>query len=439
MAEIHFFDSVIYQGPNKSIAQNMLETVDEYFNLGNKYRVRIFDAENPEVYGMYDRRERHRSQLNVILKVASYATIVIPLIALLLKAVLRAYLGISSVRLDSFSRAGQSWIETRMPADLTKQCVSFLSYKDQGQFAQVALFCAEYVRGLQEQYIKWTAPFKGLIPELPLSSPNIEEYRHLILGLITSPAIGHPHYWNPLMDEVLKRFLPKESSGNTIGKLIQGHAQIACALAVSETPISSSQLYHFFKYLQSNQLFKFKAWVGYRVLEQYMITQGLDYTSAKRVLHEYLTCYAEIYIKAQSFSNDTLKYKRVEIDPRIWFGLTDSDQSLLRGKTEGEQPSIPEPLLEALWTRILSLRNGCLDMPFEVGMYGRVEAPLPRNFTLKLAQRITNAEIYLYSNNTVRKEELEKPEYAGGINRLTKEEEQALIGRYPKASVAHLS
>jgi len=348
---------------------------------------------------MHDRTERHRSLINVALKVISYATIVIPLIALLVKVALRSYLQISSIQFNT-SFASQSRIETRVTPAVTKHCISFLSYKDQGQFAQVALFARDNVRGLQKRYIDWTAPFKEKISNLPLSSPDIEVFRPIILALITSPAVGHPHYWHPLMDDVLERFLPQEMIVGNMDTLIEGHTQIARALAASETPISSGQLYHFCKYLQSNQLTKFQAWawLGYIVLEQY----GLNSASVKRVLQDYLKRHAENYMNASSTSNDTIKYRTVDVDPRYWFGVSGVEHSLLKSKTEGEEPSIPEPLLEVLWTRIQFLRAAHSDLPFQVGMEGRSEAHLPTNYTLVLAQRITNAEMFLDSNDTVK-------------------------------------
>jgi hypothetical protein len=144
-------------------------------------------------------------------------------------------------------------------------------------------------------------------------------------------------------------------------------------------------------------------------------------------------------MNAYSNSNDTIKFRKVEVDPRHWFVVSGVDHSLLKRKTEGEEPSIPEPLLEVLWTRIQFLRTTHSDLPFEVGMAGRFEAQLPKNYTLQLAQRITNADMFLASNDTVDKALLEKSEYAKEIYKLTRKEEQALMQRYPKASVAHLS
>lgn len=137
--------------------------------------------------------------------------------------------------------------------------------------------------------------------------------------------------------------------------------------------------------------------------------------------------------------NRTLNFQETAIDPRKWFGFNGEDSSLWTqpGAQNGEIAPMPELLLEVLWTHIQSLRASCVDRPFMVGMFGRAEAELPNNFTLTLAQRITNADIFLDHENTINTEEIEKQNYARCLGDLSNEEKEALAAEhYPNAVVA---
>ena len=221
----------------------------------------------------------------------------------------------------------------------------------------------------------WGVPIDLNSTAAPLAR---EDFQRLLVSLVTSPAIGHPIHWVPVMN-TLMAFGDNER--------VQRLAGMADLLATSARPISSDQVYQFCTYLAREQLPGFIPWFGYQVLDQFSQKLPLSSAGVNEILEEYLTKKAEELLKAQDKgyylpNNRIFKIKTTNIDPRVWFG------SLL---TSHEQ--MPELLLEVLWARIQLLHASCTDRPFEVGMMGREEAQLPHNFTLALAQRITNAKI----------------------------------------------
>jgi hypothetical protein len=433
-----FFTPVIYN--NKNILHQVLETVDEYFYLGNQPRVTIFspDAGHPQSWAMKNRQDRHRSWTNTSLKVASYFTIIPPLIALSTKALLRRCLQVSSIPVEQ-TFVPSSRIEVKLPIDILQNIALFLSYQDQAQLAQVAVFARDAVRNTQQYYISLMAPLKTKIEALPAGPLNNADFQRLLVSLVTSPALGHPKHWVPIMDVLMGHLV----CGNTVDDIIKKHAHIAELLATSARPISSDQTYQFCKYLGRKQLSNTLPWIGYRVLEQYALKPQLNSASVNTALKEYLTQQAKMKIRAKDngyylSDNQILSLQETIIDPREWFGFNGEEHSLWiqPGTQNREIAPMPKLLLEVLWTHIQSLHDACVDKPFMVGMMGRLEAQFPHNFTLTLAQRITNADIFLNHNNTIDREEIEKQYYARGLDNLSDEEMKALVAeRYPNAMV----
>lgn len=268
MSSIDFFVPVVYNNQIKTIPEQALETIDEYFYLGDKFRVSIFapDAEHPQSWAMQNRQDRHRSWTNIAIKVASYCTVIIPLVALLVKAILRCYLQVSSIQVQQ-QFVPSSRIEARVPTEALQHIGSFLSYQDQAQLAQVGIFA----RDIQQYYIDLMAPLKTEIEALPAGPLADGDFQRLLVGLVTSPAAGHPKHWVPLMDALMGHLGPDD----TVNGIVQKHAHIADLLATTEQPISSDQIYQFCRYLGRKQLSKIMPWIGYRTLEQYSLKPQL--------------------------------------------------------------------------------------------------------------------------------------------------------------------
>jgi len=438
MSSIDFFTPVNYNNQIKTIPQKILETVDDYLYLGDKFRVKIFDpnADNPQLWAMQDRQGRHHSWTHTAIKIASYCTLVLPLIALLTKATLRCYLQISSIQIQTrFSPNSQ--IEDRLPTELFQHIGSFLSDKDHGQLAQVGMFARDAERDAQQYHMDLMAPLKAEIQALPADPLTREDFQRLLVGLITSPSMGHPKYWTPVMDALMEKTAPE----NTARETIRSHANMADLLATSEEPISPEQIYQFCKYLGQKQLSEIKPWIAYRALEQYLLKPVLDLTSVNKALKEYLTQQATKHITTKNNAyflpnNRLLGFQETTIDPRNWFGINGENYALWEqpDAENGEvAPHIPELLLEVLWTHIQSLQTSCIDRAFSISMFGRHEAELPHHFTLTLAQRITNANIFLDHGNTIDRREFEKPYYGRNLGNLNDAEIEEVAQQYPAA------
>jgi hypothetical protein len=437
MSSIDFFAPVIYKNPIKTGSEQALEMIDEYFYLGNTSRVTIFapDSAHPQSWAMKNRHDRHRSWTNIAIKVASYCTVIIPLVALLGKAILRCSLKVSSIKVEQQFVPG-----IFVPSDVLQEIGSFLSYPDQGKLAQVAMFTRNAALHAQRYYIKLMAPFKTEIEALPPEPLTDAHFQRLLVELVTSHAAGHPKHWVPLMDSLMGHLGPHV----TVNDIVQKHARIADLLATSKKPISPDKIYQFCKYLGVKQLSKTQPWIGYRALEQYALNPQLDSPSVNQALKEYLTQQANRCITAVSDAfflpgQRMLNFQTTTIDPRQWFGLNREEHSLWAqpGVQNDQTAPMPELLLDVLWTRIQSLRASCRDMPFEVSMCGREEAELPNNFTLTLAQRVTNADIFLDHGETITSGAIETFAFENRLRLLSIEEMGAWAREhYPNAIVS---
>lgn len=99
MNAIGFFTPVVYQTMTKTFSEHCLERVDEYFYLGNQPRFILLDlnAENSTYWAMQKGQDSPPSWPQIALKVISYCTLILPLLALGAKAILRSSLQISTV------------------------------------------------------------------------------------------------------------------------------------------------------------------------------------------------------------------------------------------------------------------------------------------------------------------------------------------------------
>ena len=440
MSSIHFFTPVIYNNPTKTRAQQALEAIDECFYLGNKLRVTIFtsNATHPQSWALQNRQCYYRSWKNIAIKVAFFFTLLPPLILLTAKALLRRHLKVSSIKIEQGFAPNS--IEAKLPVYVLQKIGSFLNYRDQDQLARVAHFTHDAARRTQQL----TALLKTEVEALPVYGAFFcDDFQRLLVQLVKSPAAGHSKHWVSVMNALI-RHIPIHSK--TKGS-IESHGEIASLLAYSEQPISPDQIYQFCKYLgndrsgyveRCNQLLKWSPWIGYRALEQYLhYPEKLDLTAINRSLKEYLTQQAKVLIVARNDLyyplNNHLKLlvHKIEIDPRQWFGRDGNEYSLWfkrPWRSDGEIAPMPDLLVEVLWTHIQSLRASCMDRPFIVSMMGSTTATLPYNFTLKLAQLITSAGIFLEHGNSIDGGQLEKSRYA-----LPHLDREWMAAEYPQA------
>lgn len=226
-------------------------------------------------------------------------------------------------------------------------------------------------------------------------------FQQLLVELVTSPAVGHPKHWVPVMAALMKHLGPNTTYYNGI---IQKHSKIANLLATSAQTISSQQIYQFCRYLGQKQLSQNHFWLVYRALEQYSLKLQPNLEGVNKAIKEYLTNKAKKYITTNNTNwyltnNRILKVQDTYIDSNLWFGKDGASSSLwwlhMDPANRATAP-MPELLLDVLWTHIQSLRASCVDRALVVDMTVRSGSfQQIYNFTLRLAQRITNAGIFV--------------------------------------------
>lgn len=321
----------------------------------------------------------------------------------------------------------------KLPIPALRHLAPFLSYSEQGRLAQVCTVAMNAARATEQNFVESTALIRGEIALLTQGCPITDV---LLVALATSRAIGHPRHWVPHMAAVMNRLIPDDQ----VKTIIEGHAKLANALEASATPISSAQIYKFCGYLGRNQLSRISPWIGYRVLELYLLKLQLSSDGINKALTEYLTQTAK-EVRARNTTcglpGRWLKFQEVDIDPRDWFGFRGEDSSLWvkPGAQNGETAPMPKPICEVLWARIQTLQAACTDRPFQVAIESRSEAPVPRNFTLPLAQLITNAGIILDDRIIDRNAPLARPEFARAIHWYSEAEREELAKKYPAAVI----
>lgn len=431
MSRIDFFTPVLYDDKNKTLSQHVLEVADEIFYLGGKFRVRVCTSNPEHLVGIQTRQDRDRSWFNIALKVALYCTLIFPLIGLAVKATLRLYLEISVIKVQSNILEMQPNRIKTIPKIVWQSIGSFMDAKDEKEFEQSALFAHDAIRSSQ-QYFK---DFQAEIEALPKGLLQREDFQKRLLKLLNSPDIGYSKYWIPVMNSLMKRV----KIGDEIEGFIQSHSDIADILVQAKEPISPERIYQFCKYMTLKYKSNKRPWVVYRMFEKYL---KLNQECVQRALQEYLVLAVHNYIgilrqrvAGKLPKNRSLEYLEMDIDPRIWFGGNEHRHSLWvqpKAKTD-ETTFIPKPLLEALWSRIQSLRNSYKDYPFQVTMTQRLESKFPRTFTLQLAQRITNAQIFLVHVNSVQNKDIQNVHYAQDIYQLSQAKRKRLAKQYPQA------
>ncbi len=445
MLSIRFFSPITYEKENTTGSERALERVEEYFYLGGKFRVSLFEEKleggSSRLYAMQNSLDRHRPWTNVAIKVVSYCTVVLPLVALLAKAALRYYLGVYSIKLKG-EFAFASNIENKLPLDLLRLVVPFLEETDQSRLGATCYLLHNAVQKARDKFLRNEKLLIGRLKALPkmISFPQSfskediaaavkanQDFGSFLVNLIKADSLGYHHRsWRYLMHGFIRRTW----HDFTIEHLIGGHAVLANFLAQSNKPISSSEIYHFCRYLVEKDTpagfytpfgFLFHAfprpipnipWIFYRVLEQYSISLKDHAESINRAIKENLALQA----KARLIATKGYRTFEVYIDPRDWFGFQGSRYSLWKSLDFGEENnqlvSMPNLLEDALFESIVSIKESRPDLQFMVSMPRKWEPEVPPNFVLSLARRITNEGIFFRSNK-VDRSQLERPEFGG--------------------------
>ena len=332
-----------------------------------------------------------------------------------------------------------------LPDDsILSNIISFLPYRDQARLAQACGYTCAAVRNAQAPGGKAQASLEARVEQATrMAGPETEqgdvpgsEGEELFVELITSPRVGHPKYWAPLMDRLMERY--KTDS------FLEKHIKIANQLAVVANDISADQISRYCTYLIKRLSAKnFPAWHIWQVLSQYSrpeelqqylaIVTALGNTCANQQAEALLKSRDNPLRNTEVFEGVGPKYKYLIVDPRIWFWRFLPPPERL---DYGYLP-MPEALLEGI---LRCIREKCALCPpgclFSVEMTGRAERALPRNYTLELAKRIINAGIFLSHGNTVDDQELERryvtqSSWAPAIDEELKKE--ALARQLPKA------
>lgn len=496
MVEVRFFTPVVFDDAT-SFKEKITEQVDEYLNLGNHYRVKIYkpNAERPNTVAKVEFSNKP-SWTNLVLKVISYFTVILPLIALALKYKLRSQLNftppantesasqVNNMLIPIVRKVTHSQLEKTIALDLLLQVISFLSFKDKALFAQTDFFARDAIRQEDLYYSQSMLSIRAEIDALLVASGPVHSltFQRILQQMLSSStlqdfrtSLGHPKHWLPIMNQLSQRLLPSINSG--VDDFITGHAQIATLIASSTEPMPDANLELFLKYLAKNWLLLTRAWIGYRVLEKYLDQPGLEASTVRQVLVEFLSKEVNsIRVQTKYLDlpdNKILVYKEFDIDPQHWFGFNESNYSLwvpqqaqnerielVEDEVEDElaelgedepvelpegaaplvaaednQPvpvtPIPELLVDIFGTFIQSIKASHPG-PMHIRMIGRFEAELPHDFTLPLAQWITDNEIYLETNRTVSTHLLGKPEFVSSITRFEDEKAQLAV-KYPGA------
>jgi hypothetical protein len=302
---------------------------------------------------------------------------------------------------------------------LAKQVGPYLTEQDLGQLA--------LVRSRVVREIRYSDRIEPLRKEIQAEVERTalaanEVLQRLLVSLITLPDDVNPRYYRRLMPNVM---VLTAIADIALGP-IQHHASVARLITTSSLPISPYQIRRFCSYLGATYILsQIDPWVGGRSLEQY----PLPPEERELVLREYLSSQARRYVTTFSGTfrlnrEESLNFKKIHIVPSSWF---DPNYA-------GAQ--ISELLLEVLWNRIRDLRDKHRDEPIIVIMTGSADRVLPLNFTLPLARRITDANIYLvHGGDTIDVRQIAetKRKYALNTLNLTRVEKTELAERYPRA------
>lgn len=413
MASIDFFTPVVYPTPARTWSQWVLQTVDESFYLGGRFRVGISSPTNDPSFLVAQKNyfDRRRSWTNITLKIGYYCTVIPPLAALAIKAFLRWYLNISTIappkeacqgspqkKRQSIILLEESWqsslLEREIPKEILQKIALLLNYQDQQHLACVAHFTHGAVRFAQEPYFCPMRPIRAEIEAFNVGCINLQKATSLFIQLITVPAEEGPpplmeHLWDPLMRHMLRYFLFQ--SGASINFATFKEVIVQCK------SFTSHQADRFCRCLAlklstSNNYYP---WYCYRLFEFLWQQFPNSQTEIKENAQKYLMLEAERKIKATPkeirLKTGVVNLEDIDIDPRQWFGTDGHPQSLWA--PEGSR--LPELVQDAIWGRIQVLCKVCPGQLMVVDISSRREFHPPEAFLLPLAQKITDAQIFL--------------------------------------------
>ena len=342
----------------------------------------------------------------------------------------------------AFSEPGRALLLEQLPIEIFLRTVKFLSYEEQGKFAQTARCAADSVHYLNEIIQDSVVGISERVAFLEgQESIDPEQLQQLFVAMIESPAVGHPQYWAPVMNRVMA--MVPDAKTRTISGIMQYYELIFEMLGKSGKTFSHRQVEALMQYLGQSMVF-FKPWISYRIFERAIETAHFDREVVEAVLRQVLFQIAENKIAVRlhtvmiSAELPELAYIKAEIDPRFWFGANGNHYSLWEtlDMVADETVYMPSILEEVLWKFFQGLKESCPVLPLQVNMIGRVEAELPLNFTLNLARRITDAEIFLDCLHTVRRSDLINSQYACSIYAYLSADPQRgsdLAQQYPEA------
>lgn len=126
MSEVSFFTPLCFEDRTQCTAQPFMESVDDYFYLGGKKALVISGQQQGAEGALLYQQSSH--WLMTALKVVSYATIIIPVIMLIIKAVMRSLQHFQFIDLKAQLEEGME-----IPSHLTEKVEALMPKITQGQ------------------------------------------------------------------------------------------------------------------------------------------------------------------------------------------------------------------------------------------------------------------------------------------------------------------
>lgn len=194
-----FFTPIVFNGDdqNKTLQQRALEMVDEYFNLGGVHQVTIFSPDETcdQFYSRENAEVSSRSWVNVALKITSYCTGILPLLAVFAKLALRSCLpsiGSEPTKSERVLKFFQG--EGRTINDAVQKLLEVL-----GSNSREDVFCLGYIINfLEEEFDNSLGLHDALVerltalPEGSLTAASLEKFIRYLGN--TSLEGLYPHF-----------------------------------------------------------------------------------------------------------------------------------------------------------------------------------------------------------------------------------------------------
>ncbi|MEN9654755.1 MAG: hypothetical protein RL235_867 [Chlamydiota bacterium] len=363
MTSVRFSTPVVYDAP-ATCAQKALTVAEKYLDLGGKPRVTIFapDADHPAYWAQQSDQTHRHSWITIAIKIASYCTLILPLIALIAKVVLRSSLRISSVEILLNPPTQEGW-QRDMDA---------------------------------------------------------------VIALMTTPPEQRPEGAHECMNNLMRRLMPASAEVDALIEVHADIARrfAAAEPPVSSDEISSfcrylaeGPLSNFRPWIGYRILEQYAQASDAYLSDVLTVMENYVWAKANSLIQR-PTYFSFIGLPG----NQKAVNQTVIIEPIDWFGFTDSSFSLWKD-FEPDNPElapIPGIICRMLFNRIRDIHDS-LGCPLTVHIKASAEAEMPMNFTAPLVEAITHQGIFC-DYNRVEEGKIRNTYYARPFYQLSDEE-----------------